>query len=125
MNVIDELKSLDDILLKKILKELEKEKKLIEKGSRRTFYLSKYLNKSNIQFVEILNKNFYKRKELQNIKALKFRSNDKNIEKYQINHRKEKMQRLGEYMTLAYPPLLDDLWDIELEMDFVLKALKS
>ena len=123
--MMNELQSLPTETLKEILKKLKTEYKNVKNGKRREFFTSQYLEKSNVQFVELLNKNFYKRLEEMQKKAEKFRNDDKNIEKYQLNHRKEKMRREAEYIELAYPTVEDDIWEIELEEKLVLKALKN
>lgn len=122
---MEELISFDIKTLKEILNKLNKELKRVKDGKKREFYTSEYLDKSNFEFVTLLNKNFYSTLDKVMKKAEKFRNDDKNIEKFQLNHRKEKMQRLEEYMALAYPPITDELWEVELELKLVEKALKN
>jgi vacuolar-type H+-ATPase subunit H len=123
--VINELSLFDISELKKIIGELKKEQKALTKGARRSFYLSKFLNKTNYEFVVALNENFYKQKNKILAEAELFRNDEKNIEKYNLNHRKEKLQNWPEYMELAYPSISDDKWDIECEIDMVLSAMKT
>jgi hypothetical protein len=95
----------------------------VQNGSRRSFFISEYLNESNVEFVRLLDKNFFSMKDKIQKKAEKFRNNDKNIEKYQLNHKKEKMRRLSEYMEEAYPTIQGDLWEVELEIKLITKAI--
>jgi vacuolar-type H+-ATPase subunit H len=123
--VINELSLFDISELKKIIGEIKKEQKALTKGARRSFYLSKFLNKTNYEFVVALNENFYKQKDKILAEAELFRNDEKNIEKYNLNHRKEKLQNWTDYMELAYPSISDDKWDIECEIDMVLSAMKA
>jgi hypothetical protein len=125
MTLTEELNSLSTETLKTILSKLKKEEKDIKNGKRRDFFTSQYLEHSNVEFVNLLNKHFYSMRDKVLLKAEKFRNDDKNIDKYQLNHRKEKMQRLDEYMALAFPEITDDLWEVELEIKLVIKALKA
>jgi len=125
MTFFEELQTIDINTLKTILKKLNSELKKVSNGSKRGFYTSEYLTYSNVDYVESLNRNFYKTLEKTQLKAEKFRNDDKNIEKYQLNHRKEHMQRLAEYITLAYPSVDDEKWEIEYEIVLVTKAIKN
>jgi len=125
MTLHEEFKSLGTDTLKVILNKLKTEEKNLGAGKRRDFFSSEHLTINNVFFVELLNKNFYKKRDEMNAKSAKFRNDDKNIEKYQLNHKKEKMRREAEYMELARPSMNDDLWEVELEQKLVLKALKD
>jgi len=125
MTFFEELQTLEIETLKTILKKLNNELKKVSNGTKRVFYSSEYLTYSNIDYVESLNRNFYKILEKTQLKAEKFRNDDKNIEKYQLNHRKEHMQRLAEYITLAYPSVDDEKWEIEYEIALVTKVIKN
>jgi len=125
MNLIEEYQSLGETTLKEILKKLKQEEKDVKNEKRRNFFSSAYLSKNNAKFFELLNSNYYKRLEEMKKKALKFRENKGNIDKFQLNNKKEKLRKEKEYIELAYPTVTDDLWEVELEQSLVLKALKS
>ena len=125
MNLMEEYQSLGETTLKEILKKLKQEEKDVKNEKRRKFFSSLYLNKNNVKFFELLNSNYYKKLQEMEKKALKFRENKGNIDKFQLNNKKEKLRKEKEYIELAYPTVTDDLWEVELEQSLVLKALKS
>lgn len=125
MKLMEELQSLSTEQLKEIMTLLKEEMNNVKSGNRRSFFSSEYLTHSNVEFLELLNKNFFTKRDKMREKSAKFRADDKNIEKYQLNHKKAKMQRTEEYMDLAFPSMTDELWEVELEQSLILKALKS
>ena len=121
----NKLKTPEEKELNKVNFQKENELLRVQNSGRRDFFISEYLTHSNVEFVNLLNKNFYSMREKVLTKAEKFRNDDKNIEKYQLNHKKVKMQRTEEYMALAFPTINDDLWEVELEIKLVTKAINS
>jgi len=131
MTLIEELQSLGKDKLKLILNGnkkvigLRKELKNLNNGKKKTFYISQFLDETNVEYLKLLNKNFYQTLEKVEKKAEKFRNNPSNEDKYGFNNRKQDLKRMAEYMDLAYPPIQEELWETDLEIKLVEKALKN
>jgi len=90
MTLKEELELLPIETKKDMVKKLKKEDKNIKAGKRKSFYISEYLNHSNVEFVNLLNKNFYSVWNKHKEKSQKFRDDPKNEEKFNLYHKKPK-----------------------------------
>jgi len=111
----DELQSLELDVKKTILKRLKEELKNVKDGKRRSFYTSEYLVHSNVEYVMLLNKHFENTYHKEKDKAWKFLNEVKNEQKFNIYHKKPKMQDWEGYTKLAFPELNEEVWELELE----------
>jgi hypothetical protein len=104
---------------------LTQELKDTQNGKKRNFFTSEFLEHSNVEYVNLLNKTFYSSRDKMLEKSRKFRDNKGNEDKYGINAKKQNAQKIKEYLELSYPTMMDDVWEVELEIKLVKKAISS
>jgi hypothetical protein len=122
----EELSNFDIEKLQKMQKKLNNELKKVQKGNKTSYIISEDLEESFLEFASLTYKVFHGEMKKQKEKATKFRNNKGNLEKYGFNTKKGPTpQQTLDYVTLAYPPIKDDEWEVNLQIKLVQQAINS
>jgi uncharacterized membrane protein YqiK len=114
-----------DVSVEQVKEMLGKVKSELNKSKRKYFLTS--ILKQNILFEYVHMQGYLigfsikKEKE----RAFKFLNNEKMVEKYNLNAKKENQQKLEEWTKLAYPNIEITKWEAEFDMNLMIQFLKN